>query len=156
MICQNCGQHKATICIVKIAKNKMEKKYICQACANKINNIDENLNQILTPFLGDLFAKDQNFKDVNDQICPTCGQSRRNWQEAGQFNCRDCYNFLDIDKEHIGKIPKKDKEELYLINIIKEKEKGLKKMIAEERYEEAAVLRDEIKGLKEGSEKNGE
>ena len=154
MICQNCGQHEATICVVKIAKNKMEKKYICQACANKINNMDKNLNQVLTPFLGDLFDEGQSFKDINDQLCPTCGQSRRNWQETGQFNCRECYNFLDIDKEHIGKVPKKDKEELYLINIIKEKEKDLKKMIAEERYEEAAVLRDEIKGLKEGSEKN--
>lgn len=154
MICQNCGLYEAAICVVKIAENKMEKKYICQDCANKINNMNKNLNQILTTFLGDLFDKDQNFNDIDDWICPTCGQSKRNWQETGQFNCRDCYNFFDIENEHIGKVPKKDKEELYLINIIKEKENDLKKMIAKERYEEAAVLRDEIKGLKKGNKKN--
>ena len=154
MICQNCGKHEATICVVKITKNKMEKKYICPICASKIDNMKENFDNIIDPFLGDLFDKEQNFNDINEQICPTCGQSKRNWKETGEFNCKDCYNFLDIDKKHIGKVPKRNKKDLYMINIIKEKENQLKKLVAEEKYEKAALLRDEIKGLKKGSENN--
>ena len=45
MICQNCGKHEATICIVKITNNKMEKKYICPICASKINNMKECTNR---------------------------------------------------------------------------------------------------------------
>lgn len=148
MICQNCGQREATICVVKIANNKMEKKYICPVCASKIDNFSEGIEEVINP----LFNNENRFNDINDEICPTCGQSRRHLKETGEFNCKDCYNFLEVDKKHIGKVPSRNKEELYVINIIEEKEKELKKLVVEERYEEAAVLRDEIKGLKKESE----
>ena len=147
MICQNCGQHEATICVVKITGNKTEKQYICQYCVNKLN---ENFNNIINPFLGSIMELN-NWQPGGD-ICPTCGQSKRKWEETGKLNCKDCYNFLNISKKHIGKRPIRNQQELYLINILKEKQNQLKKLIEQEKYEEAAILRDEIKGLKENKE----
>jgi protein arginine kinase activator len=107
-----------------------------------------SINQLLSPMFDTFFSNSNKLGHDINQICPTCGQTRREWEESRRLNCKDCVQFLDSDEIHNGKIPKNNKEELYVINLIKEKEGHLKKLIAEEKYEEAAKIRDEIKDLK--------
>ena len=142
MICQVCGKNEATICMVRMSNNAKETIYMCGACAGKLEGqLMGGLTGLLGPMLGSLGG--------SSPICPGCGQIRREFEERGLMNCKDCYSFFQSDKRHVGKIPGANREELILINLIKEKELQLKKLIGEEKYEEAAVLRDEIRGLKE-------
>ena len=149
MICQICGKNEATICMVKMTNNNKETIYMCPICAGQMDdNLIGSINQLLNPMLDTFFKTGNMISNDNNQICPTCGQTRREWLESNTLNCKDCVQFLEAEEVHNGKIPKNNKEELYVINLIKEKEGHLKKLIAEEKYEEAAKIRDEIKDLK--------
>ena len=105
--------------------------------------------------------------------CDTCGMTYEQFMRDGKFGCSDCYNMFDSKIEPIlrrvhgetkylgrkGKVSKtpvlknedvqeevkneKTEKETALANMKKE----LKKLIKEEKYEEAAVLRDKIKEM---------
>ncbi len=105
--------------------------------------------------------------------CDNCGMTYDEFMKEGKFGCSDCYNVFDSKIEPIlkrihgeskylgrkGKIPKvieknvgndalvvpSTKSEQNNESDIVELKKELKKLIKEERYEEAAVLRDKIK-----------
>jgi len=149
VICQVCKKNEATICMVKMTNNKKDTVYICSTCASQMENkLIGSINQLLNPMFETFFKAGNTIEIDNNQICPTCGQTRREWYESNTLNCKDCAQFIDTEVTHNGKIPKNNKEELYVINLIKEKESHLKKLVAEEKYEEAAIIRDEIKDLK--------
>ena len=149
MICQVCGKNDATICMIRMSNNAKETVYMCGACAGKLEDqLLGDLNSLLGPMLGGL-AGDAGDLEESHLICPGCGQTKREFEESGLMNCSDCYSFFRSEKFHAGKVPGANREELILINLIKEKEQQLKKLVTEEKYEEAAVLRDEIRGLKE-------
>lgn len=150
MICQVCGKREATVCIVKKANSFKESLYICPVCAGKLNDdILGNMSELLNPLLGEMFQSTGQYNLENNQICPGCGQTKRQWEKSGRMNCKECYGFYENPSKHLGKIPKNNREELYVINLIKEKELSLKKLITEEKYEAAALLRDELKVLRE-------
>ena len=83
---------------------------------------------------------------------------------VGKFGCADCYatfkdDIVDIVRrvqggqiEHIGKTPRSSHRKLALKKQIEEKSSYLNQLIEEQNFEEAAVVRDEIKALKEDSE----
>ena len=105
--------------------------------------------------------------------CENCGMTYDEFMKDGKFGCSNCYNVFDSKIEPIlkrihggskylgrkGKIPKisekivgtdgsrrpASKTEQNNETDILELKKELKKLIKEERYEEAAVLRDKIK-----------
>ncbi len=110
--------------------------------------------------------------------CDNCGMTYDEFIKEGKFGCSNCYNVFDSKIEPIlkrihgeskylgrkGKVSKittqkenniddnvknstneKDEKETSIVELKKE----LKKLIKEEKYEEAAVLRDKIKGLEQ-------
>lgn len=105
--------------------------------------------------------------------CENCGMTYDEFMKDGKFGCANCYNVFDSKIEPIlkrihgeskylgrkGKVPKisekivgadesrrpTPKAELNNESDITELKKELKKLIKEERYEEAAVVRDKIK-----------
>lgn len=105
--------------------------------------------------------------------CDNCGMTYDEFIKEGKFGCSDCYNVFDSKVEPIlkrihgeskylgrkGKVPKMKKNTVGVGVLddpspdknnqsdITELKKELKKLIKEEKYEEAAVLRDKIKEL---------
>lgn len=107
--------------------------------------------------------------------CDNCGMTYDEFMKDGKFGCSNCYNVFDSKIEPIlkrihgeskylgrkGKVPKMSekivgadasvrptpKAELNNESDIAELKRELKKLIKEEKYEEAAVLRDKIKEL---------
>ena len=86
-------------------------------------------------------------------------------REAGRFGCSTCYEIFEetlentvkriqSGNEHIGKVPKKF---VHIITAKKEIEKlkqQLSKAVEQEEHEKAATLRDQIKELERGGEKD--
>lgn len=158
MKCQLCGKNDASICMVKMVGNNKESTYICSECAKGMeNNLFEDVSNLFGPVFGNLFVDNINMGALGNlglnepTICPTCGQTEGQWKESNKMGCRDCYQCfaLPASEKHIGKIPKQSEQTLYVLNLINKKEGELQKLIAAEAYEEAAILRDEIKQLKE-------
>lgn len=110
------------------------------------------------------------FSDVREIKCKKCGTTYNDFIESGKFGCENCYsvfsNRLDGvlkkiqgDNVHKGrkgkdsnlKIDYKAKQKVDNVNSKKTKLEELKQKlddaIKEERYEDAADLRDEIKKL---------
>jgi len=90
--------------------------------------------------------------------CLECGASLFEIKSIGRFGCPVCYEtFRDQvesllpqvqagSKKHLGKKPKYGNIELM--------KKEMQKAVAEERYEDAAVLRDRLKTLEQGIQGN--
>ena len=110
--------------------------------------------------------------------CDNCGMTYDEFMKEGKFGCSNCYSVFDSKIEPIlkrihgeskylgrkGKIPKANnrgndtvRNETKVVppantsntTDIMELKKELKKLIKEEKYEEAAVLRDKIKELEQ-------
>lgn len=159
MKCQLCGKNDASICMVKMVGNNKESIYICSECAKGMeHNLFEDVSNLFGSVFGNLFEGNMNLGTLGSigglagpTICPTCGQTEGQWKESNKMGCKDCYQCfaLPASEKHIGKIPKQNEQTLFVLNLINEKEVELQKLIAAEAYEEAAILRDEIKQLKE-------
>ena len=137
-------------------------------------NIPINFSSFLGDFLGDTDDYIPNFLAQNTLKCEKCGMTYDEFVEKGKFGCSNCYNVFEskIDQiikniqgtnNHIGRRYKlqeakkakldkniKDKEaKKETINTKQEElQKELKKAIKEERYEDAAKIRDQIKKIK--------
>lgn len=92
-------------------------------------------------------------------VCPKCHYTIKNFEATGVFGCPDCFKTfhplimeilgkLHRGIQHRGKIPRKGIDVEVIQKRIKELEKNMKNAVAEEHYEEAAQIRDEISALK--------
>lgn len=124
------------------------------------------LYDLFSEFLGDDFGlymtKPQN--TVPNKICPTCKMSLAQFAKSGKLGCSDCYEHfrpylanvlrsIHANTTHTGKISKKADAKLKLEREIEKLEGELKASIEKQDFERAAILRDEIKALREKEEK---
>ena len=92
--------------------------------------------------------------------CPNCGMSYADFQQTGKIGCSVCYGTFRRQLEpllrrihgtstHSGKIPRRSGGTLELKQEIKRLRGELKEKVAQEEYEEAARLRDEVRALEQ-------
>lgn len=175
MICEKCKVNDATVHIVKMSAVGKKEMRLCEKCASEFSDIPlggdlQDLNgftfQSLISGLVDYMSN--NSKDIAEKIakeknCENCGMTYGEFKKTGLLGCSKCYySFSNTikpvikrvqgDLEHVGKIPTKaGKEIIEKKRILKLKEE-LQNAILSEEYEKAAVLRDEIKFIKENYE----
>lgn len=93
------------------------------------------------------------------KACPNCKYTLTQFKKTGRMGCPVCYaTFRDVlesalknmhkGTRHIGKAPAGIKERLDLSQKLEEFEERLREAIALENFEDAAILRDQIKDLK--------
>lgn len=174
MLCQHCNQNEATTHIKKNINGHREEMHLCSHCAEELGVMEEFRmpsmndlfgNSFLGNFLGAGAAAMNSLAGV--ERCHICGSSFNDIVNGGHIGCSDCYDkFADklepsIRKihgktKHIGKFisydeseepkTKEVKPEVNQTDILKEQ---LKDAIKEQRFEDAAILRDKIKELTE-------
>lgn len=91
--------------------------------------------------------------------CPKCGMSYHEFTRIGKFGCAECYQtFADRlnpifrrvhsgNTKHDGKIPARVGSNIHQKKQIEEHKAKLKSLINNEEFEQAALVRDEIKAL---------
>ncbi|MCI9541228.1 MAG: excinuclease ABC subunit B [Lachnospiraceae bacterium] len=169
MICEKCQEREATIFYTEIINGVKNEHNLCSECAKDMDFGEElPFAELLAGILGAYAIESEKKEDTMEQVvCPSCKTTYRDFISHGVFGCEDCYNVFEPLIEgnikkiqgnslHTGKKPKynviqkESKEEVYQpleeIRIMRER---LKEALAEEDYEEAARLRDEIKAVKE-------
>ncbi len=91
---------------------------------------------------------------------PHCGFTQADFKKAGRLGCSGCYvtfaeglegllKTMHKGTQHVGKIPHDLQQSRDLSDKLKSLLKKLDKVVAEEDFEQAAVVRDEIKATKE-------
>lgn len=165
MLCQICGKHEATTHVTQIINGKKSELYLCPYCAGQTAN----------PFFSmfsDMFFSGMPYDFETKEItCPTCGMTLSQLRETGRVGCSKCYSvFSDLLLPYIRQVQGTDHQrraESVLQNKMAEPsqdskkpktkieklQEELKKAIAEENYEQAAVLRDQIKACREERQK---
>lgn len=176
MLCENCGDHEANVKYTQIINGVKKEMLLCEECAKEkgITNIDFNMPINFSSFLSDVFDEYSDtsflpqFTSNNNLKCKKCGLTYDEFINTGKFGCDNCYNIFSdkIDylvknlhgsTRHVGRKPKyiKQNETKVIEQVQKEeselekKKKELKEAIKDERYEDAAKIRDEIKKLEE-------
>ena len=113
-------------------------------------------------FFGSLFDMVENSNKEIDR-CPKCKISFGDFQRSGLLGCSYCYEHFSKSLNptikrvqggltHTGKIPKSASQEVVSKRKIDELKRRLKDLITEEKFEEAAVVRDEIQDLRKSLE----
>ncbi len=175
MLCQNCGKNEANIRYTQVINGVKKEIALCSSCAKKLGIDDLELPIDFNSFLGDFFNDYAETEflpmlQTNEVKCKTCGMTYNDFINTGVFGCSDCYDVFSspIDSllknlhgtaKHIGRVPKGKAEKIKIEDnkeekvenkedIKKEKlEQDLAKAIKEERYEDAAKIRDELKEM---------
>lgn len=171
MLCQNCGENEANIKYTQIINGVKKEMTLCDKCAKDlgIEDLDFNMPINFSNFLDDMFEINEfipNLIESPKQLtCEKCNMTYDNFLKEGKFGCSKCYdtfsNKIDLllkniqgTNRHVGRNSKsyiediKEKTEEDNDNSkLEELKKRLKLEIQEERYEDAAKTRDEIKKL---------
>lgn len=164
MKCTHCHKNEANTHIQKIINGQKEEMYLCEDCAKELGVMNEFSFEpfSMDNFFGNLIGAGASAFNslVGLNSCSTCGSTLKDIIDSGHVGCSDCYDKFEdrlspsIEKihgnvKHIGKNvtyteatnSKKTTEK----NSLSQLKEELKQAVKEQRFEEAAVLRDKIK-----------
>lgn len=173
MLCQSCGKHAATTHIKSYVNGQLTELHLCPSCA-KEQGYTAGFSD-WSALLGGLLGIHEPQQPQRQEVkrCPGCGASYQEIAQSAKMGCAECYKTFRaqllpvIQKihgsaQHKGKSPGGSalrvtgKQSLVLaeqpkLSPVEEKKRLMQKAIEAQDFEQAAVLRDEIKEL----EKNG-
>ena len=159
MQCSVCKEKPATVFLTHIENDKMHKVNLCEDCA-KTKGVDNPTTFSLAD--ADLLLGLGAAQEITqtpggvDLKCPRCGFSQADFKKSGRLGCPECYKTFSEPLDgllktmhkgtrHVGKVPESLRQTRDLNDRLKQLQKKLSKAIEEEDFEEAAILRDEIK-----------
>ena len=154
MLCCICKEREAKVHLTQIAGDKMQKVDMCEECA-KQKGVNDPAGFSLADVLLGLGAS-QEIEQSGGLKCPRCGFTQADFKKAGRLGCAECYHTFADGLEgllktmhkgtrHIGKVPQTALRNRDLADRLKQLRKKLDKAVADEDFEQAARLRDEIK-----------
>jgi protein arginine kinase activator len=160
MKCQFCD-NPATVHLTSIINKTKREVHLCENCAQKHNlssPVQQELNvNALLQFLTGQTPAGTVEQNQNDLICPNCGIKYAQFRAVGRLGCPQDYEVFRDSLEpllqrihrstrHPGKTPGRQRNRAQGMRrqaLLDE----LQGAVREERYEEAARLRDQIRSM---------
>jgi protein arginine kinase activator len=160
MLCDICKKNVATVHLTQMIEGKTKKVDLCENCS-KEKGVDDPTGFSLADLLLGLGAAQQ-MEQASGGIevkCPHCGFTHADFKKAGRLGCAECYKVFSEGLEtllktmhkgtrHVGKVPQVFRQNQDLTDKLKGLQKKLEKAIADEDFESAAKLRDELKAVR--------
>ena len=162
MLCTNCNSREASFHYKQIMGGKKTEQHLCKVCASELGYLGQSdslfdIGSILNDFIS-VPAAHVSAKSV--ARCPSCNTSYDEFRRSGLLGCDKCYDAFGAVIEntlariqpstvHKGSLMGEAGEKIQKENELSELKNELKKAIIEERYEDAAILRDKIKKAEE-------
>jgi protein arginine kinase activator len=166
MICQECKKRPATLHFTKIVNGEKTESHLCEVCAQEkgemfpgvMNNF--SIHNLLSGLLNHN-ADSAGELHVNQEEplrCNNCGLTYKQFSKTGRFGCSSCYSAFESkldplfrrihgNTHHSGKVPERSGGSIRIKKEVEELKKSLQRCIKHEEFEEAAKLRDRIRGL---------
>lgn len=155
ILCQNCGEREARINITQIINNQKTEVHLCQVCAQVGEQGDPvfALHKMLTGLVDW-----EPGVPARSRACPGCGLTEHQLRQSGRLGCEQCYQTYEPlvrtilgrvhgRLEHTGKVPAGAREGLLKSQKLRSLRESLEQAIRQEKFEEAARIRDEIRLL---------
>ncbi|MFW2489395.1 UvrB/UvrC motif-containing protein [Clostridium chromiireducens] len=170
MLCEKCGKNDAKVNLITVMNGQKHEVWLCENCVKDIANIPflnsmaQNINFPLQGMLTEMLSNTESNKSsidnnkIKEIVCSSCGLTYNEFKRSGKLGCSDCYKDFKVVLEprikslqagvkHVGKIPKVKGRELVQKRRLKDLKEEMQKLIMDEEYERAAIVRDEIKKL---------
>ncbi len=172
--CSFCTGQSATCHLTKVVNGKLIEVHVCEKCIPEIKENDladfdiweavsklaaekgmpDPMHGLEPPPVEEISAKSLLMDATGGSLtCPACGFSSEDLRKIGRLGCPKCYDVFeemlsDVIKDcqkgprHTGKVPSA------MVSLRRRRlEEALDDAVKEERFEEAAKLRDQIKSL---------
>ena len=170
MKCEVCQEREASVHLTNYLNGQKAEIHLCQQCAIEKGYLDaDDESYTIQDLLSGVFNAQANLatKDESNQrtehqlVCPQCQMTYQRFNKIGKFGCSKCYqNFSSFlnpifrrlhsgNTSHTGKIPKRQHVHLQHQRLIQNYRDQLQEFVKEEKFEEAAELRDKIKDLEQ-------
>lgn len=179
MICDNCKERPASVIITQGYVGESTERHLCEKCAfqSEAFHFDPNqepltIQQFLSQWFGGAETSQpqqaQRHSAIEQLQCPDCKLTFNKFLDNGKFGCATCYDeFRERLPEvfgklhsghsvHTGKIPVSYNKIVAVKRKIEEVRMKMQQAVSEERFEEAAALRDEAKVLQQNLAIGGE
>lgn len=157
MQCDVCQSNEATVFLTQIDEGKMRKVNLCESCS-KNKGVNDPTGFALADLLLGLGAAQQIEKNPGTLKCPVCGFTQADFKKTGRLGCSSCYAIfqeglsgmlknMHKGTAHIGKAPAAYGKVRERGEKIRSLQGDLDKAVADEEYERAAGLRDQIRRI---------
>jgi protein arginine kinase activator len=163
MICDVCKNAEATVYYTEIVEGKMKKVNLCDSCS-KAKGVDDPTGFSLADKLLGLGAAQEIERGAGStQRCPACGFSQADFKKTGRLGCARCYETfseglnsllkaMHKGTNHTGKVPGRISRQIEREQTLKNLQRDLQKAVADENYESAASIRDQLRQLETSTE----
>jgi len=162
MLCENCNERPATFHVVEILDGQKREVHLCESCAQEKKIAlppSLSLNEILSSLME--AHSDKDAPELAGVGCPNCGITYAEFKRGGRLGCPKDYAVFRSGLEpfierihgatsHRGKVPKQIARDGGQAAERLRVRRELNAAIENERYEEAAQLRDQLRALREG------
>jgi protein arginine kinase activator len=159
--------------LLRVVDGTISHTHLCAHCAEGVAEQTEGLALVLAvPSVLRAFVKKSPAEHVEDQeeapagpatgceemFCGVCGTTLTDLKESGMVGCPNCYRIFHEHLEatvrpeaepveHLGKMPLRGPETDTLRHEMMRLERMLRELVAHERFEEAAGVRDRLAEL---------
>lgn len=158
MKCQSCGKKEATVRYFEDINGVKQELHFCSDCAEKMGF--GGFSDIFSP----LFTSIPSIfiEESKEEKCEKCGYTFDKYLKTGFFGCPNCYETFDKNLDdlfrklqgNIRHIENKTESIKSAKELTKEDKIAIMKgeladLVKDEKYEDAAILRDKIKKMEE-------
>ena len=161
-MCEQCQKKLATVHLTKIINNQKEVICLCEDCAGNYHSFsifdgNYSIHNLLTSLIQQ--SKGAHLINYrNHQVCECCQIDYSKFGQSGKLGCSKCYGeFADNIKpllrkihgnhQHDGKLPKRTGQEYRIKRDVEKLRQELRQLVEEEKFEQAALVRDKIKDI---------
>jgi protein arginine kinase activator len=169
MLCQRCHKNLATVRYAEVVDGKVTDRHLCEACMAQyqegratgfeLTGPQSTARHAAAPPPARESAREQ-------RACPTCGAQLAAAGGTWRLGCPRCYEMFEDQLDtalrdvqhalvHRGKNPHITDARVRLRADLQTKRTLLRTLLRREKYEEAAVLRDEIQEMESGQSTAG-
>ncbi|NUQ10925.1 MAG: UvrB/UvrC motif-containing protein [Gemmatimonadaceae bacterium] len=161
MLCDVCRERDATVTLTHAVKGEVNVLHLCQRCAAE-RGIETTVTTPLKNMIADYLPQVQPstaLAPAESVRCAFCSMSLADFRETGRLGCASCYTTFESslrallrrvhgNARHVGRAYEAPPPDLLReATAIGELREQLRRAIAQEEFEQAARLRDQIKGL---------
>lgn len=165
MLCERCQKNEVSVHFTKIINNEKTELNLCEECARDYQEkfsygFEPNfpIHNFLTSLFSDAIDTSLDRNPKRELQCQACNISYANFANSGKLGCSNCYeNFQERlepllkrihgSTKHSGKFPHRAGGKFKIKQQIQELKSQLQKLVAEEKFEKAAEVRDKVKAM---------
>ncbi len=166
MLCDECKRNQATVHLVAIIDGSKTERNLCGQCMSrqKLQMRAEGVQSMLSAIWNGVHRTNPKFPGLT---CPSCGMAYDEFSKTSRLGCAHCYSEFHSQlkplllrlhgrAQHIGRVPESAGAGVRVKTRVEQLRREMDLAVACEDFEQAAVIRDELRGLTLAQSDGGE